>query len=551
MGVVVPTGVHRVPLQPLRITDPKVLGRHRVLGLLGGGGMGMVYLAEGPVGQVAIKLIRSEFTDDPEFRTRFQREVQACFRVNSAYTARLVDFELDADRPWLATEFVDAPDLGARVDADGPLSAGDQFVLATGVAEALASIHAAGLVHRDLKPSNVLWAAGGPKVIDFGIAAAAEARPLTATGQFIGTPGWFAPEQIGGGEVTAATDVFAWGILICFAATGEPPYGTGTPEEVLSRVLVTEPRLDESRITPVLYPLVRRALNRRPEQRPSAQDLCAALADHTGNADTPPTRLLDQPGTATRPLPSEEPVPTGAEPGPVGEAAAAEGPGVPVAPTRVARPGRLGRPGRRGVVYAAVITFVLAAVAGTLAVLLNSGSGDDEPQTGDATDEAADFTADGPWRIAIRDEIDGQDNGCTVTVTNLDTGDQKSITEIYGTESFQVQQTGRFSWEVNDPGCLVVGRSGSGSATLPFVQQAGTGDTEAFAAPAKVTVEVLDFNGSTECNLVLHGAADGREVDFGTVQTDSGPLLLDPNGRSEVYLSNLECGVRVSAGPAG
>src|SRR4030095_2386691 len=125
-------------------------------------------------------------------------------------------------------------------------------------------------------------------------------------------------------------------------------------------------------------------------------------------------------------------------------------------------------------------------------------------------------------------------------------GEHESITESYGTKSFQVPQTGRFSWETNDPGCLVVGRSGQGSAALPFVQEAGTGDNAAFPTQPRVAVEVLDFSGGSECDFVLHDAADGREVDFGSVVEGAGPLLLNPSGRSEVYLSDLECGVRVS-----
>lgn len=162
-----PAGGGGVSVQPLLSSDPQILGRHRVLGRLGSGGMGVVYLADGPLGWVAVKLIRAELADDAEFRVRFQREVQACFRVRGAHTAELVDFELDAERPWLATEFVDSPDLATRVDADGPFAADEQVRLAVGLAQALASIHAAGLVHRDLKPSNVLWTTNGAKVIDF------------------------------------------------------------------------------------------------------------------------------------------------------------------------------------------------------------------------------------------------------------------------------------------------------------------------------------------------------------------------------------------------
>jgi hypothetical protein len=510
--------------------------------------MGVVYLAEGPLGRVAVKLVRAELADDPEFRVRFQREVQACFRVSGAYTARLVDFELDADRPWLATEFVDAPDLAARIHAGGPLDAGDQMTLAIGLAVALESIHAAGLVHRDLKPSNVMWTANGPKVIDFGVAAATGARPLTVVGGLVGTPGWLSPEQATtGGEVGAASDVFAWGSLLCYAATGSPPFGTGSLEVVLHRVQAAEPDVDESRLAPDLHALVRRALARAPQDRPSARDLCEALAQHTGVAHTLASRLSSATVAGTRILPPGEATPAGSTP--VGDA-------TPPGPTRVARVARVGPLRRRPVLYAAVAGALLA-VAGTLAGLLyatgSPPAGDAHESTApeeNATAEAADFTADGPWRLVIRDTIEGEDNGCTVTVTNIETGEQRVVEDSYGTRSIQVQATGGFRWEANDPGCRVAGRAGAGKAVLPFAQQAGQGDTDAFEAPgAGVAVEVVDFGGNTECNFVLRDAADGRELDFGSVPADAGePLVLDPSGRSQVYLEDVYCGVRV--GPA-
>ncbi len=198
----------------LRLSDPVQVGPHRLLGRLGGGGMGVVYLGDGPLGRVAIKIIRSELADNPSFRIRFQRELQACFRVSGRHTAKLLDFDITAEPPWLAMEFLAAPTLGQHLTRHGALGEADQVRLAAGLADALVSIHAAGLIHCDLKPSNVMWTVSGPIVIDFGVAVVRDAGQLTATGTLIGTPAWLAPEQIIAGEVEVASDVFACGALV-------------------------------------------------------------------------------------------------------------------------------------------------------------------------------------------------------------------------------------------------------------------------------------------------------------------------------------------------
>lgn len=516
-----------------------MLGRHRLIGRLGGGGMGVVYLAEGPQGRVAVKLIRADLVDDPDYRLRFQREIQACFRVSSAHTARLVDFELEADRPWLATEFVDGTDLHQRVRTDGPLSQTAQLALAVGLAEALASIHAAGLVHRDLKPSNVLWTANGPQVIDFGIAATADARPLTAVGQFIGTPTWFSPEQAAGGEATAAADVFAWGGLLCFAATGVPPFGTGQPEVVLNRVRFAQPDVDYDRVAPPLRALVRRTLAREPERRPSAQTLHDKLAD-SAEATASTVRRVGFATAVTRVPPPGQVVPV--EPSP---------------PAPAIRPARTRRRGRRYAGYAVVATVVLA-VAGIVAGTLADAGGDSSDGSGSTSGSSAlegTYQADGPWRIVIRDTIQNTDNSCEVTLKNADTGEQiGQAVDLQGTWSFQVSASGSYRWYKNDPDCLVEARTGTGTATLPFAQQANTGDTDAFTAPARVAVEVIDFNGSEECSPTLHDATNGEVLDSASVNHGSaGPLLLDPKGRTQVFLndsSDHACGMRLSAATA-
>src|SRR3954468_20852395 len=173
---------------PLAARDPVQLGRHALRGRLGTGGMGVVFLADGPLGQVAVKMVRTELAEDDQFRKRFLREVQACFLASGPYTAKLLDFDVASERAWLATEYVDARSLEDLVDETGPLDTDTQSALGLGLAHALAGLHSVGIVHRDLKPSNVLCPPGGPRVIDFGVAAAAEGVPLTETNQLVGTP---------------------------------------------------------------------------------------------------------------------------------------------------------------------------------------------------------------------------------------------------------------------------------------------------------------------------------------------------------------------------
>ena len=258
-------------------TDPKHVGRYRLTGRLGAGGMGVVYQAEGRRGVVALKLIRAELAQDATFRARFRREVQSCFRVSSAFTARLVDFDTDCDEPWMATEFVEGEPLDRLVERRGALGPEAQIALAAGLAESLVAIHAEDVVHRDLKPANVMCTESGPKVIDFGIATAMDAIPMTQAGMVIGSPGWITPEQLLTGEATPASDVFAWGCLVGYAASGVQPYGSGQIQTVFWRVLNQPPYLDRERLSPVLAELVDAAVQYEPEKRPSSSELLEQL----------------------------------------------------------------------------------------------------------------------------------------------------------------------------------------------------------------------------------------------------------------------------------
>ncbi|MDQ0950506.1 serine/threonine protein kinase [Streptomyces phaeochromogenes] len=258
--------------QPLQADDPPTVAGYRLAARLGAGGMGRVYLSHTQGGRpVAIKVIRPELADDPIFRRGFRREIKAAQRVRGAYTAELIDGDADGVPPWLATLYVPGPSLADAVARRGPLPVPAVLWLMAGVAEALQAIHAAGIVHRDLKPSNVLLAADGPRVIDFGISLASGITSHTATGATVGTPQFMAPEQASGGEVTAATDVFALGQTAAFAALGEPLYGEGNSVGVLYRIVHSEP--DLSVLPAQLRPLMARCLAADPGERATPAEI--------------------------------------------------------------------------------------------------------------------------------------------------------------------------------------------------------------------------------------------------------------------------------------
>jgi serine/threonine protein kinase len=237
--------------------------------------MGVVYLASGQDGRpVALKVLRPEMADDAEFRTRFSREVTALTRVRGVCTVRVIDADTTAARPFLVTEYAEGPSLAEYVDSRGPMDPQMLYGLATGLAEALTAIHAAGIVHRDLKPSNVLLTAGGPKVIDFGIAQMLDATAVTRAGMTLGSAGYMAPEQIMGRAGTPA-DIFSWAVTIAYAASGQSPFGTGTSEVILYRILHETP--DIAAVPATLHAQVAAALDKDPRVRPTAPELLSQL----------------------------------------------------------------------------------------------------------------------------------------------------------------------------------------------------------------------------------------------------------------------------------
>ena len=269
------------PPAPLLADDPAEIGGHRLLGRLGSGGQGTVYLAEPLQGgaRVAVKLLSYEAMGDTDVRRRFVREAQAARRVASFCTAAVLAADVDGDTPYIVSEYVAGHSLHQRIRAHGPMEGGDLGRLAVATATALVAIHGAGIVHRDFKPGNVLLGDGGARVIDFGIAQITEGTG-TLTNSPIGTPSFMAPEQIERGEATPASDVFAWGASLAFAATGASPFAGTTVPHVLHNVLNAEP--DLSALPDTLRPLAAAALAKDPAVRPSTVDLLMTLLGRQG-----------------------------------------------------------------------------------------------------------------------------------------------------------------------------------------------------------------------------------------------------------------------------
>lgn len=264
--------------QPLADSDPRRVGPFRIRGVLASGSVGQVYLAYTPGGRpVAVKVVHAEFAADAEFRRRFRREIEAARRVHDLFTAPVLEADADAPRPWLATAYVPGPSLKQAVSEHGPLPMESVETLAGGICEALRAVHAAGIVHRDLNAGNVLLADDGPKVIDFGIAYAAEtSHQLTRTGARLGTAAFMSPEQATGDPVGPPADVFALGALLTYAATGRPPFGEGPAEAILYRIVHESPDLD-SIPDDRLRELAAACLAKDPAGRPTPDELLRRL----------------------------------------------------------------------------------------------------------------------------------------------------------------------------------------------------------------------------------------------------------------------------------
>ncbi len=287
-----------MPSKPLEPGDPVRLGRFELLGRLGEGGQGVVYLGRGTnpgEERVAVKVLRS--TVDANVLERLARELDAIHQVQPFVTAGVIEASAEGDRRYVVSEFIDGPSLQERVDERGPLPAGDLQRLAVGTATALTAIHGAGVVHRDFKPANVLLGPDGPRVVDFGIARLTDAATITSG--LIGTPSYVAPEQLAGRRPTSAVDIFAWAVTMIYAATGRLAFGADSVPAVMHRIMYEEP--DVSGLPPSLRTVVLECLDKDPDRRPNARDLLLRLVDPTAARAAAGPRFAGGPAGPGRP----------------------------------------------------------------------------------------------------------------------------------------------------------------------------------------------------------------------------------------------------------
>jgi serine/threonine protein kinase len=297
---------------PLRPDDPTRIGNYRLTARLGSGGMGVVYLGVAWDGTpVAVKVLRPELAGDQELRRRFGREVAALVRVRGMCTVRVIEADSQSSTPFVVTEYAQGPSLSEHIDKHGSVNPDMLYGLATGLAEALTVIHAAGIMHRDLKPSNIILTEAGPKVIDFGIARRQGTTAMTKTGMMVGSMGFMAPEQISGHPGPEA-DIFAWGVTVAYAATGRSPFGAGNTHSVLYRIMYGDP--DIAAVPDSLRPLVEAALAKDPQSRPTAQqllDLLTSASRRTDRINDTPTQVILsrtwQTGLYSSPSPADRP----------------------------------------------------------------------------------------------------------------------------------------------------------------------------------------------------------------------------------------------------
>ncbi|WP_405193201.1 protein kinase domain-containing protein [Streptomyces anulatus] len=385
-------------MDALRPDDPQWVGPYRLDGRLGEGGMGSVFLGTSPGGRkVAVKLIRRELSEAPQFRERFAREVDAARRVGGFHTAQVVDADPGAAAPWLVTAYIPGPTLHEVVAEGGPLDATAVLRLGAGLAEGLAAIHKCGLVHRDLKPGNVIIADDGPRVIDFGIARAVDASSLTATGTVIGTYSFMSPEQIRADRAGAASDVFSLGSVLAFAATGRGPFDAPTLIEIVQRILDEPPALDGID-DDALRELLAACMAKAPEARPAVDELprrfaTGAAAAGAGNAEARPVAAGPvDPRAPMSPavVPAAVPSPQATHPPTVVAAPSTPPPGFgPASTTDGAgdspRPGRLSR---RTLLFGGLGTAAAAAAVGVPILLRDNDKADGPSEAGDKSGPA-------------------------------------------------------------------------------------------------------------------------------------------------------------------
>ncbi|MFI1653997.1 bifunctional serine/threonine-protein kinase/ABC transporter substrate-binding protein [Streptomyces sp. NPDC020472] len=451
-------------LQPLLPSDPSTIAGYRLLGRLGAGGMGVVYLGRTDTGVLAaVKVTLADQADQPDFRARFRREVEAARRVVSPWAVPVTGADPDAPEPWMATAFVPGPSVGEAVRAHGPLPDRSVRILGGAVARALAAVHAAGLVHRDVKPGNVLLAVDGPRLIDFGIARATGETGLTSADMVVGTPGFLAPEQAEAraAEIGPASDVFALGCLLAFAATGRPPFGTGALDALLYRTVHDEP--DLAGVPEPLLDLVRQCLAKEPAARPTAGEIADRLTEDTPGAPAdwlpaPVVTTIATRSAAMLALPDIDPTAPGTDPDAPAE------------------------PSRRGFLLLGAGAAVLAAGGGAYA-LRNSGRDDNG---GDAKHPAP--KPRNTWAIGVLADLSGpaqeigkaQERGARLAVERFNAVHKgKPFTLELKVSDDRGDRTGAFAAArrlASDPSVIAVlgpTSDDTGIAALPAFEEAG------------------------------------------------------------------------------
>lgn len=312
---------------PLRDNDPRTAGGYRLRARVGAGGMGRVFLSFSPGGRpVAVKIVRSEYADDPAFRARFAQEISAAQQVNGIHIAQLLDADANGDPPWMASAYIPGPSLAEAVRLAGPLPVPVVAGVAVAIARALQAVHAAGIIHRDLKPNNVILGPDGPRVIDFGVAKATDGTNLTLSGRFVGTPQYMSPERVRGLSSTPASDVYALGAVMYHAATGLPPHGEGNDYDVALRVGQGPPP-ELPGCPPELRDVISACMAREPMDRPALEEVIARCT-MPGLPLPPAIDQAVQTRQAAVAALAAEPEPTGgnaAESGAIGGGAVASG----------------------------------------------------------------------------------------------------------------------------------------------------------------------------------------------------------------------------------
>ncbi|MER5308113.1 ABC transporter substrate-binding protein [Streptomyces sp. NPDC002773] len=453
-------------LHPLLSSDPSSLAGYRLLGRLGAGGMGVVYLGRTENGELAaVKVTHADQADQPDFRARFRREVEAARRVSSPWAVPVIGADPDAPEPWMATAFVPGPSLGEAVTAHGPLPERSVRLIGWAVARALAAVHTAGLVHRDVKPGNVLLAVDGPRLIDFGIARATGETALTATDMVVGTPGFLAPEQAEAraDAIGPPADVFSLGCLLAYAATGRPPFGTGAVDALMYRTVHDAP--DLAGVPAGLVELVGACLAKDPAARPTAAEIGVRLTEDApatgaGWLPDPVVRTIAERSARMLALPEIDATHTGPAP---------DGP-----PRR----------SRRGFLLLASGAAVLAVGGGSVAAwsaLKEDGATDGK---GNGAKPVPPRTS---WKIGVLADLSGpdkemglaQERGARLAVERFNARKDKPYTLELAVSDDRGDRAGALASArrlTTDPGVLAVlgpTSDGVGQAVLPAFEESG------------------------------------------------------------------------------